>query len=285
MTRSLKTIRSRMRSVMNTQKVTHALEMISGAKLHRTDFLLFALRPYFFELESLLNNFVNANPKALTSPFLAEKASKQNLILCLVTSDSGLCGMYNNNIIGLAEEFIGLWGQEKIKLVAVGRKGLNYFRKRGLRIAGDFSDLHGRYNEKTADGICSKLVDLFITGGADEIYIAYTFYKNALIHRPKIDKFLNLTVPQGKTTEYILEPGKERIAQELIPRFLRAKLRLLLLEAFTSEHAARLMAMRTATDNAEELMEALTLLRNKMRQANITQEIMEIVGSTEALKG
>ena len=193
--------------------------------------------------------------------------------------------MYNQNIIHLAEEFISQYGKDKIRLVAVGRKGANFFKKRGVRIPGSFIDLHGRYSEKTSEAIAGSLSNFFLSGEVDEMHVAYTFYKNTIIHTPTIKKFFHLEPAAGEKEKYILEPDKQRILDELLPRYVLIKIRLMLLEAFTSEHAARTVAMKTATDNANELLEKLTLQRNKQRQANITQEMLEITSSSEALKG
>jgi F-type H+-transporting ATPase subunit gamma len=284
MARSLKQIKTRIRSIQNTEKVTHAMEMISVSKLNRIDHILNAIRPYSSRLESILNNFINSI-QPLSNPFLEKKITSGKTCLCLITSDMGLCGVYNNNIIRLAEEFIIKSGKENIVLVAIGRKGLNFFRKRGMRILNSYIQMNGRYSQQAFEEITNNLIDIFTSGRADEIYIAYTRYINALIQKPTIEKFLNIEITAGEEFEYILEPDKERILEELIPRYLSTKKKLFLLEAFTSEHAARTVAMKTATDNANELLDKLILQRNKLRQANITQEIMEIVASSEALRG
>jgi F-type H+-transporting ATPase subunit gamma len=284
MMRSLRRIKNRIRSIENTEKVTRALEMISVVKLNRIDNILYAIRPYLLKLESIVNNFINSTEQ-LSSPFLEERPHRQNLGLCLITSDSGLCGMYNDNIIRLAEEFIRIQGKDKIKLIAIGRKGLNYFKKRNLQILNSYIGLNGRYSDKISDEITNALTNIFLSGEVCEVYVAYTHYETALRYKPMIKKLLNIEAPGSQEIEYILEPNKERILEELLPRYISMQTRLFLLEAFSCEHAARTVAMKTATDNANELLERLILQRNKARQANITQEIMEIISSTEALKG
>jgi len=284
MSQSLKHIKNRIRSIENTKKVTNALQLISQTKLNSIDDVLFASRRYFLKLESTFNNFVNS-AAGLSSPLFEERAEKKKASLCLITSDSGLCGMYNNNIIRRAEEFISGRGKERTRLVIVGKKGFNYFKNRGVRVTNTYLGLNGRYSAEIADDISNSLVAGFLSGETDEAYLAYTRFETTLSHKPVIKKFLNIEVPPAPGIEYLLEPSKERVLEDLAPRYIAMSMKVALLEAFTSEHAARTIAMKTATENAEELLENLILLRNKVRQANITQDIMEIIASSEALKG
>jgi len=145
--------------------------------------------------------------------------------------------------------------------------------------------LNGRYSAQICDAIAKYMTDIYLAGEVDEIRVAYTYYKTALILKPTINKFLNIERRNVEEKEYIYEESKARVLEELIPKYLSMKMRQFILDAFTSEHSARTVAMKTATDNANELLRILTLLRNKVRQANITQDIMEIIASAEALKG
>jgi len=282
--RSLGQIKNRLRSISNTQKVTSALEMISVSKLHRVDNILFALRPYLSGMESMLNDLINSGGK-ISHSFIGAKTESVKLGLCVITSDSGLCGMYNSNIIRLADEFIHNYGKEKIKLILIGKKGFNYFKRGGINILNTYMGLNGRYSAKVCDEITKYLTGIYLSHEVDEIRVAHTHYKTALIHKPVINKFLNIEIGDAGQEEYIYEKSKERVLEELIPKYLSLKMRQFILDAFTSEHSARTVAMKTATDNADELLRILTLLRNKVRQANITQDIMEIIASAEALKG
>ncbi len=284
MTRSLKAIKNRIRSITNTKKVTSALEMISVSKLNRTDVILYPLRAYGSRLESCLDGLVHA-ASGFSSPFFLKKEGDGTLAICLITSDSGLCAGYNNNIIRAAEKFIRERGREKIGLIAVGKKGLNHFKRQGVRVLEAFTDLHGRYSQATAEKLAFTLTDIFITRKVSEVYVAFTKYQSAFTHTPMINKFLNLDTGTAEGIPYLLEPDKERIQEELLPKYILTKVKLLLLEAFTSEHAARTLAMKAATENASELLDKLLLQRNKVRQANITQDIMEVVSSSEALRG
>jgi len=282
--RSLRQIKNRIRSIENTRKVTSALEMISVVKLSRIQDTLLTLRPYACSLEILLNNLVNSAGN-VSSPFLVEKTDSGKIGLCVITSDSGLCGLYNNNVIRLADEFIKKTGKDKTKLILIGKKGFNFFKRYNIEILNTYIGLNGRYSPGVCDEISDYLVNIYLAGKVDKIHVAYTHYRTALVQRPAISRFLDIHKTAVKEVEYILEPGKEMLLEDLIPKFLSVKLRLFILEAFTSEHSARTVAMKTATDNAKELLRILTLLRNKVRQANITQEIMEIIASSEALKG
>ncbi len=284
MAQSLKRIKNRLRSIENTRKVTGAMQMISATKLNRTNKVLFAARPYLSKLESLLNN-ITAGSKSLEGPFFAPRPVKKRLALCLVTSDGGLCGAYNNNIIRLAEDFIDKHGSDRIRLIAIGRKGFKYFKSRGIQAANSYIGLNGRYSETIADDAGHTLINAYLNKEVDEVYIAYTHFETVLRVKSVLVKFLNIEHTAGVAAEYIFEPNISRILEELVGRYLLIKMRLVLLDSFTSEHSARTVAMKAATDNAEDLLHSLTQLRNKVRQASITQEMMEIISSVEALKG
>lgn len=284
MIQSLKTIKNRIRSIENTRKVTAAMELISVAKLNRIERPLLLLRPYVAGLEKLTQGLI-AGREIPGQPFLETGRAEDKTALCVITSDSGLCGSYNNNIIRLAEEFIRRCGQGKVTLVCLGKKGFNYFRKKGMAIEEGFQGANGRYSEKLCQDLNSRLQEMFLSGKAAQVHVAYTHFKTALVHIPSSEKFLNIDRLSGVKKDHILEPDRQAILAELVPRYLYMKLKLWILEAFTAEHSARTMAMKTATDNAQDLLQGLVLMRNKVRQANITQEIMEIISSSEALKG
>ena len=298
---SLRQIKRRVKSVENTQKITRAMQMVSTAKFKRSEDILYKGRPYYLKLDSILQRLLlSLKPEELSAhALLEERAEKKNLAVCVITSDSGLCSVYNNNIIRITENFINKRKNENIKLVAVGRKGFAYFAKRGVKIAESYIGLLGRYSPETADKIAKDLVEMFLDKEADEIYIAHTHFDSAMRYHARLRKFLNISAaPVGarvpvmgkpavkeEETEFIAEPGIEKILTGLIPRYIYVKMRLILLDAFTSEHSARMVAMQTATDNAVELIDSLTLLRNKARQASITGEVLQVATAAEALKG
>lgn len=286
MAQSLKTIKNRIRSIQNTEKVTNAMQMVSASKLNRIDNLLFTIRPYFKKLESLFYNLAQNRQSAgaFVSPYLRESPVQGNVVLCLLTSDNGLCGAYNNNIIHLGQDFIRN-RDGKVKLVIIGKKGFKYFGNRGYDVLHSYIGINGKFSEKICDEITGYLTNLFLSSQADEIFLGFTHFQTALVLKPTIIKFLNIESKQGEDIDYLFEPNPQKILEEIVPRYISFKLRLVLLEAFTSEHAARTVAMKSATENAKELLHKLILLRNKVRQANITRDILEIISSAEALKG
>jgi len=284
MSESLRDIKNRIRSIENTKKITNAMQMVSMQKLDRVDRALYIARPYFKEVLTLLDNLLGGR-EGLGLPCLKPGSGENSILLLVIASDNGLCGVYNNNIISLAEDFIKTKaGQSGVRLIVLGSRGVSYFKKKGANIIKDYTLINGRYSDALAGKISRDLSDEFLNGRAREVYIAYTLYKTGAIHQPVIEKYLNIEPRQGEEIDFILEPDINGILEKLIPVYLFLKIKLVLLEAFTSEHAARSIAMKYATENAFEMLEGLVLLRNKVRQANITKDILEIISSAEALK-
>jgi len=284
MAQSIKQIKTRIRSVENTKKVTGAMQMISVAKLNRIQDKLLILRPYALRLENLMYNLVGLSEENLSAYF--KKGSTQaDIALCLISSDSGLCGMYNQNVLRAAEEFLEKNNSKRIKLILVGQKGLSYFRGSGIEILNSYIGLNAKFNQDFCNKLVSELSNLFLNGQAGSVYLAYTYFENSLVQKATIEQLLSIQPRAVKPMEYIAEPDFKSILADLVPRYLKIKMQLVLLEAFTSEHAARTVSMKTATDNAKDLLEGLVLFRNKVRQTQITQDILEITSSAEALRG
>jgi F-type H+-transporting ATPase subunit gamma len=284
MSQSIKQIKNRIRSVENTKKVTGAMQMISVVKLNRSQAQLLILRPYALRLENLLHNLAGASKNNLSGYFKKSPAGSDSALV-LITADNGLCGTYNQNIISLAQEFLSKNNPKKTKLILVGQKGMNYFKNKPVTVANAYVGLNGKFNQDFCDKITTELSNLFLSGQVGSIYLAYTYFKNSLIQKPTLEQFLSIPIRPVKPIEYIAEPDLKSILADLIPQYLKIKLRLVLAESFTSEHAARTVSMKTATDNAKELLDGLVLFRNKVRQAGITQDILEITSSAEALRG
>ncbi|TAM43881.1 ATP synthase F1 subunit gamma [bacterium] len=284
MPQSIKQIKNRIRSVENTKKVTGAMQMISVAKLNRIEDRLFSLRPYCLKLENIMYD-LSASTELCLSEYFQGDPKVADVVLCLITSDSGLCGVYNQNIIRAAEEFLEKHGGERVKLILAGQKGLSYFKGRSIEIINAYTGLNAKYAPEPCDKVIAQLSSLFLGGRVSSVHLAYTYFNNSIIQKATIERLLPLELKKAKPEEYIAEPDLQNILAEIIPYYLKIKMRLVFLESFTSEHAARTVSMKTATDNAKELLEGLVLLRNKVRQAGITQDILELTSSVEALRG
>ena len=285
MIQSLRSIKLRMKSVESTKKITRAMEMVSASKLNRMKSVLYASRPYFLKVEVLMHNVLKSADTALNHPLLKKRPEVKSIALFVVTSDAGLCGTYNHNMIRLTEEFVVKNGKDKVEIIAIGREAFNHFKKEGYRITDGYEDLHSRYSVEVASEIAEALKAMFLDGRVDEVYAAYTRFDSTLRHKPVIEKLLNIEASEKGEVEYIAEPDMKSVLDELLSWYLHERIRIIILNSFTSEHSARMIAMKMATDNAKDLMDSLTLSRNKARQAMITKEVIEIASSAEALKG
>ena len=283
MAQSLREIKNRIRGIGNVNKVTHAMEMISIAKLRPVKNRFFSARRFSLKIEGLLRDLL-AGATGVSYPLMEERESIKRIAICLVASDTGLCGSYNHNVLRIVDDCINKYGQDKITLFPVGKKGLVYFKKKGVNMAEAYTELHGRYSEEILGRISAGLTGVFLSRDVDEVYIVYTYFESASKCRPVIERILPVSVSQGQETGYIFEPDINTILKELTSLHLASKIKSCILSAFTAEHSARALAMGQATENAKELLEGLTLVRNKIRQAGITKEIMEIVSSAEALR-
>ncbi|MCX5713808.1 MAG: ATP synthase F1 subunit gamma [Candidatus Omnitrophica bacterium] len=281
---SLRQIKARIHSIENTEKLTAAMEMVSVSKLKPVQRALSSLREYSLAIEQTLNNLL-ASFGNESHPLLEERVKKENIALCVITSDTGLCGSYNNHVTRLAEDFIRKNSGRKIDLICVGRKALKHFRRTGLEAAFAYTDLYGRYSVERFETIARNLINLFLSGKADEVYVAYMHFESPTRYAPVLEKFLNMGISAGSGIEYIVEPDIHTILEELLWRYCLSKFKVIMLSAFASEHSARVIAMGEATDNADELLDDLVLLRNKVRQESITRELIEVISTVEALRG
>jgi len=284
MAQSLREVKNRITSTQNVGKITRAMEMVSVSKLTSLQKQLSVARHYFLRCEGMLNNILSGFSDS-EHKLLKPKAKKENLLLCVVTADTGLCGNYNSALLRVAEEFISANKSRKISVLPIGRKGQGHFKKSGALITDSYIELYGHYSPRLADNITGSLIQRFLSAEADEVFIAYTNFISAARHTPVVEKILNVESKPGARREYLLEPNGETILEGLIPLYLRAKISAILLSAFTAENSTRMISMHKAMDNVNELLEDLVLQRNKMRQANITGEIIEIISSSDALKG
>ncbi len=284
---TLKAIRKRISSIRNTQQITKAMKMVSAAKLRRAQEAVLAARPYADKMAELLRN-VAARVSQEAHPLLKARDEKK-IHLLLFTSDRGLCGGYNANLIRAAEAFIRREGAGKeINLVLVGRKGADHFRRRRATIADRHINILATPAEELAAAVTEKAVERFVKGETDAVYILYSRFRSALSQVPTLEKLLPVALPETENTdqltEYLYEPSAEALLASLLPKMAEVAIFRALLEATASEHGARMTAMDSATTNASKMMGSLTLQMNRARQASITRELMEIVGTAEALK-
>jgi len=285
---TLKAIRKRISSVRNTQQITKAMKMVSAAKLRRAQEAAVAARPYAEKMTDLLKN-VTARVSGEVHPLL-RASDEKNIDLVLFTSDRGLCGGYNANLIRAAEAFIRKnSGDKKIELTLVGRKGADHFRRRRAAIVDRYIGILATPADELAAQIAHKLIARFLNGETDAVYILYSRFRSALSQVPTLEKLLPIALTSSETeaqqlTEYLYEPGVQQLLASLLPRITDVAAQRALLEATASEHGARMTAMDSATSNAAKMIGSLTLQMNRARQASITRELMEIVGTAEALK-
>jgi F-type H+-transporting ATPase subunit gamma len=284
---TLKIIRKRITSIRNTQQITKAMKMVSAAKLRRAQEAALLARPYADKMNDILTN-VSARVSRAAHPLLATREEKR-VQLVLVTSDRGLCGGYNANLVRAAEAFMRNHGAGKeILLALVGRKGADYYRRRRGETGERYLNFLSMPAEELAAVIAEKLIARFVDGETDAVYLLYSHFRSALSQVPTLEKILPVDLSESQEpeqlTEYLYEPGADELLSSLLPKITEIKVQRALLEATASEHGARMTAMDSATTNASKMMGSLTLQMNRARQASITRELMEIVGTAEALK-
>ena len=268
-----------------------AMQLVSGSKFKRAQNQLVQVRAVMEFLGALLQRVLAASAEAAMHPLCVEPKAEASALL-IVTSDTGLCGSYNTNLIQLAESHMRRETAKPTRYIYIGKKGQRYFTKRGRTESKAYLNLAGRPNVATIAEIGRELMNQFLAGEISSVDIVSARFRSATVSRPAITTWLpakleptQAAADTGKPVdEYIFEPSPEEVLKDLLPRWALLKFQLAILEAFTSEHSARMIAMKNATDNAQELLSSLTSQRNRIRQANITKEISEIVGTAEALK-
>lgn len=284
-------IKRQIRSVQNLKKITKAMEMVSAAKLRRVQEALLAIRPYADALRALLDK-VGAGGGAEKIALLTPRPHCHRRALVVFSADKGLCGSYNSNVLRRASTTLAAKEMET-DVYAVGKKACEKLgRKVGLK--GKWEGLPVNINFLEAGEIINSVVGAYKRGEVDEVSVIYTEYVNAVTFTPRVIRFLPFAAeaglkeageaPSAGGGELLFEPAPAEIFAQLIPRYVEVRFYRLLMEAMASEHAARMAAMRAATDNAQELIEHLTLTFNKARQASITKELLDIVGGAEALR-
>jgi F-type H+-transporting ATPase subunit gamma len=284
---SLIDIRRRIRSVKNTQQITKAMKMVSAAKLRRAQERALASRPYADMMRRVLSNVAAAaagNEEASRLPLLQVRDEKRVQVIA-VTSDRGLAGAFNANLLRRAQRFIDERGAGSIQFEVVGRKGRDYFRRRGYTISGEYLGIIDRPNIDHAREIANKMIDLYGKAETDAVYIATNEFKSVMTPNIVLRKILPVEVPEGggEQVDYIYEQSPQELLSELLPRYIEMSIYRAMLESNSAEHAARMTAMDTASSNAGDVIQSLTLNMNRVRQAAITREIIEIVSGAAAL--
>lgn len=283
---TLQDIRRRIRSVKSTRQMTRAMKVVAASRLRRAQERIFSARPYAREMMTLLESVAARAPEEC-HPLLARRTVERTLLV-LVTADRGLCGAFNASLIRAAESYLEEHHSLKISLLAVGRKGRDAFRQRAVPLIGERVNLFRKLAFGDARDIAREIIELYTRQSVDAVDVLYNEFKSILTQRVRIERFLPvapIAPKEGETlVDYIYEQPPREILRALLPRYVEIEVYRALLESQAAEHAARMTAMDSATNNADELMDALTLTMNRLRQAAITKEIIEVVSGADALR-
>ncbi len=289
---NLKEVRIRITSVTSTQQITKAMKLVSATKLRRAQNAITLMRPYAAKLNGILSNLSDSIDVDSLKIFFDERPVK-NVLIVVITSDRGLCGSFNANVIKMANKTINeKYNNQKenggVTVIGIGKKGHEYFSKQPVNYIDTFKDSLSTPNSETGFAIGEYVLNQYKAGKIDAVEIVYNQFKNAATQILSSEQFLpintaTLSSDSSKKNDYLFEPNKEEILLELIPRILKTQLFRCMLDSLASEHGARMIAMDKATDNAGELLKSLKIEYNRVRQAAITTEISEIVGGAAAL--
>lgn len=283
---SLIDIRRRIRSVKNTQQITRAMKMVASARLRRAQDRVINARPYARMASELLADVVAAAGPELVEqlPLLAVREERR-IQLVLVTADRGLAGAFNTNLIKAAQQFLADHRDQEVELELVGRKGRDFFVRRPVRISGETTGISQTPTQADAERLARKLIGRFTAGEVDSVYLIYNEFKSVLSQKVTLKKILPIAMPGGASArEYIFEQPPMQMLEKLLPDFITLQVLEAFLESAAAEQAARMTAMDAATTNAGEMIEKLTLYMNRVRQASITREIIEVVSGASALE-
>ena len=287
---SLIDLRRRIRSVKNTQQITKAMKMVAAAKLRRAQERIMNARPYAVQMQRVLGSVASRVDPA-THPLLAVREPRPGgkALVIVVTADKGLCGSFNTNIIKAAGAFIAS-SQQPCALSLVGRKGRDFFGRRGFEILFDTTGIFQKLRYQDAQAIAQTAMEAFISEQVDRVALVYNEFKSVMTQRVVVDQLLPIRrgdVDESSTPpnqiDYLYEPSAQEIFNQLLPRYIEVQVYRALLESNAAEHAARMTAMDTATKNSADMIAGLTLYMNKVRQAAITREIIEVVSGAQAL--
>ncbi|MHC1706468.1 MAG: ATP synthase F1 subunit gamma [Bacteroidales bacterium] len=291
---SLKEVRTRIASVRSTQQITGAMKMVAASKLRRAQNAILNLRPYASKLREMMSKLSSGAAETDSGAYTVQR-KPEKILLILVTSNRGLCGAFNINVIKAANElmtkkYAEQYHKGNLQLLIIGKKASDFFGRRKFPIVSTHNQIFDNLSFEKVIPVATGIMNDFLAKKYDKVDIIYNQFKNAAVQRLVVEPFLPLLPPEnintaGVAIDHLYEPSREEILNDLIPRSLKIQLYKALLDSVASEHGARMTAMHKATDNASELLKGLRLSYNKARQAAITNEILEIVSGAEALKG
>ncbi len=295
MSGQLKEVRNRIKSIQSTQQITKAMKMVSAAKLRRAQDAIVQMRPYAEQLQEMLQNIVS-NTEGDIDMALAANRQVEKVLIVAITSDRGLCGAYNSNIIKLAkqtirEKYAAQFAAGHVEVLPIGKKAYEHFSKNGYKVNDQFWHLFAGLSFDNVKAAAAVALEGFIKGAYDAVDIIYSEFKNAATQRFKVEQFLPIAKVERKEgdkahkADYIFEPEKATLIAELMPKILNTQFFKAVLDAHASEHGARMTAMDKASENAGELLRNLKIEYNRARQAAITTELTEIVSGAAALMG
>ena len=293
MSGALKEVRNRIKSVQSTQQITKAMKMVSAAKLRRAQDAITQMRPYAQKLQEMLGNIVSNSDGDISLALAADRVVEKVMII-VVTSDRGLCGGYNSNLIKLArqlvnEKYAAQQAKGNVTILPIGKKGFEHFNKGGFRVVDQYWHIFTHLAFENVQAAAKFAMDAFANKEIDAVELVYSEFKNAATQRFVAEQFLpvkKVVKSSGeKKADFIFEPGKDVLIAELMPKILNTQLFKAVLDANASEHGARMTAMDKASDNANELLKSLKISYNRARQAAITTELTEIVSGAAALNG
>ena len=286
---STREIRRRIRSVGNMQQITRAMEMVSAAKMRKAQQRVTASRPYSDQLRQIMSDLATQqpDPEQLAQFPLLQKRPIQNIELIVVTPDRGLTGALNTNILRRGSRYILDEAGASVQVIAAGKKARDYFVRTRQDVVAEFIGLGDNVSLDAVRPIADIAIDDFASGKVDAVYVVYSRFVNTLIQRPEVIQILPVEPPPAHEgyADYIFEPSPEDVLNNLLPRYVEVQLYQAILEGLASEHSARMVSMRSASDNAKEIQQELTLSYNKARQAQITSEVSEIAAGANAMAG
>ena len=281
-------IKRKIKSVKNTQKITKAMKMVSAARMRKAEDAMKNARSYANKIYELVTDMAD-RVEADSHPFLVSRKEVKNVCLAIITSDKGLCGAFNSNVIKKTLAFARENKDKNIKLICLGKKAFDFLGKKDMEVLAKYVTFGGKITYDEASEIGDKLVGYFMKEEVDEIYIVHNEFKSTAFQVAKVTKVLPLSIDKKadalETTDYIYEPKAEVLLKEIMPRYINFTIFFSMLESIAGEHGSRMVAMDSAARNAGEVMKKLTLHFNKARQGAVTTEILDIVNGAEALNG